>query len=186
MLFNSFNSLSEKRRSWSAEVPLKNPETGGCEHNLVDSVKENLPASAMTSKQHLDQCWERWRTVGQSLMRFPHLASISHVPLLSSAPLLLDPGTRPTSCTARNLLRKLKYNQQHKSMISESDSTMKRDLSKISTSGDKDFDAFQVCTAHSSDHVQTHRDTAECELSEALQFNVEEIHVRMWRGRRGP
>lgn len=37
MDFNNFNSLSEKRRSWSAEVPLKNP------------------ASAITS----DQSWLR-------------------------------------------------------------------------------------------------------------------------------
>jgi hypothetical protein len=39
MDFNNFNSLSEKRRSWSAEVPLKNPVVQGGEQDLGESTQ---------------------------------------------------------------------------------------------------------------------------------------------------
>jgi len=48
-VLRSFSSLSEKRRSWSADVPLKNPERKEMKKRTRKG-RGNLPASAMDAK----------------------------------------------------------------------------------------------------------------------------------------
>lgn len=48
MDFSSLSSLSENRRSWSAEVPLKNPNSKQyMKMKYMKATERNLPASAM-------------------------------------------------------------------------------------------------------------------------------------------
>lgn len=54
MVFKSLSSLSENRRSWSADVPLKNPESG--EQKLRRERAKRIPwhvSSQLTSVGHL-------------------------------------------------------------------------------------------------------------------------------------
>jgi hypothetical protein len=50
IVLRSFSSLSEKRRSWSADVPLKKPEERVKKREKEKRKRGDLPASAMSAK----------------------------------------------------------------------------------------------------------------------------------------